>query len=223
MPPAPVVGAPFDPTNPMRPSEDTHRIFQWAHLNSGNAGDQKALLDDGWSYAGQDGIHNKFYRKAWSSSRGTVTNPLLPETDRADKFQWVALNGDDLPTAHRAPGYSYTASKFVFSRERHGDVHQQLVHVYRKRRADAPAAEAAPGESDDDELAVRLPVRPVMQGPPIAPEDDEVVPVEDFNEPAPAPPAPAPPARRVRARVENLREAHRRQDRAFLRDRAARA
>ncbi len=216
MPPAAVVGAPFDPTNPLRPSEDTHRIFQWAHLNGGNAGDQKALLDDGWSFTSHD-VHNKFYRKAWSSTRGTVTNPLLPETDRAGKFEWIALGANDMPTAHRATGYSYTSSKLLASRERHGDVPLQVVHVYRKRRADAPAlAEFAADESDDgsdvQHVEVRLPVRR-----PLPLEDDDVVPAPDApapDPPAPAGPAPAPPARRVRARVENLREAHRRQDRA---------
>lgn len=215
MPPAAVLGAPFDPTNPLRPSEDTHRLFQWAHLCTGGQNEQKALLDDGWSYTTQENVHNKFYRKAWAQSLGTVTNPLLPETDRTDKFLWIGLTGAaDVPRLV-GEGFSYIASKHVFGGERHGHGHGQLIHLYRKRRA------AAPAESDGEEpIAQQLPNPPQIVLPAPAAEPEEVPQVEDFVEVEFDP-----PGRRVRARADRQedRDRHRRQDRAVLRDRAARA
>jgi hypothetical protein len=196
MPPAAVVGAPFDPFNPLRPSEDTRRQFQWAHLCTGGQNEQKALLDDGWSYTTQESVHNKFYRKAWTLSHGTVLNPLLPATDFKDRFVWVALTGAaDVPRLV-AQGFSYVSSKHVSGGERHG--HHQLIHMYRKRRA------AALPDAPDNELPIPAPVR---EDP--APESEEDAAVEDVNDVEPAP-----QRRRVAQRVADVRAAHRLRERA---------
>ena len=138
-----------DPENPRLPADDSKNTYLWAPMFDDDWSRVNDMVRWGYSYTckGPDGNH--WWRKptkGWMQCASTKANPLQPDDDVDDLFQWAAIeHGSNEQQRLLAENFSFASY-----------VPSSSLLMFRKRRV---VAEPANNNDDDDNDGAQSPKR----------------------------------------------------------------
>ena len=124
-----------DPENPRLPTDDSKNTYLWAPMFVDDWHHVEDMVRAGYSYTckGPEGYH--WWRKptrAWMQCASNKANPLQPDDDADDLFQWAALkNGTNEQQRLLEEGFSFASY-----------VPSSSLLMFRKRRVVAEPAQS---------------------------------------------------------------------------------